>query len=446
MSSDLGGVMDSVRRAFATQQQSLSIISKNISSATVDGYSRLSVQVSPTTGENITLRTRDALLDRSVRLQNGPAAHSKQRAETLGRIESVFGEPSDNGLAAAMDGFWGAWGDLANTPTDSVTKTAVQQKGIALTSTFNRYAAQLTNVDDICRSAVLDGVSKVNELCRQIGNINGQLGGVAPNDGDSSALLDTRDRLIDQLSMLVQTTVNTAPDGTVSLYVASDELVRGPHVSPMSVQNGPPLAVSVMGANFGGPDLGGQIGGMLQALNTDIPAARNGLDALAKALVQDVNAVHTAGWSPATQGTGVPFFSTAPEGMLAAKISLSELVANDASAIVTGTLPNAQGDNSAALSLAALRDRSPSAAGGSFGSMYQSLVTQTASTKNAVDADATVYGTLADQAASRRQSAIGVNTDEELVKMMGFQQSYAAAAKVSAALDQMIQTLLNSKN
>ena len=64
----------------------------------------------------------------------------------------------------------------------------------------------------------------------------------------------------------------------------------------------------------------------------------------------------------------------------------------------------------------------------------------------AVDADATVYGTLADQAASRRQSAIGVNTDEELVKMMGFQQSYAAAAKVSAALDQMIQTLLSSKN
>ena len=92
------------------------------------------------------------------------------------------------------------------------------------------------------------------------------------------------------------------------------------------------------------------------------------------------------------------------------------------------------------------RDLSPSATGGSFGSMYQSLVTQTASTKSAVDADATVYGTLADQAASRRQSAIGVNTDEELVKMMGFQQSYAAAAKVSAALDQMIQTLLSSKN
>ena len=446
MSNDIGGVMDSVRRAFATQQQSLSIISKNISSATVDGYSRLSVQVSPTTGDNITLRSRDALLDRSVRLQNGPAAHSKQRAETLGQIQSVFGEPSDNGLAAAMDGFWGAWGDLANTPTDSVSKTAVQQKGLALTSTFNRYAAQLTNVNDLTRSGVIDGVAKVNEICRQIGNINGQLGGVAADDGDSGALLDTRDRLIDQLSKLVQTTVNTSSDGTVSLYVGSDELVRGPHVSPMSVQNGPPVAISVLGANFAGPDLGGQLGGLLQALNTEIPTAQNGLDALAKALVQDVNAVHTAGWSPATGGTGVPFFSTAPEGVLAAKMTLSAQVASDASAMVTGSLPNAKGDNTVALSLAALRDLSPSAAGGSFGSMYQSLVTQNASSKNAVDADATVYGTLADQAASRRQSAIGVNTDEELVKMMGFQQSYASAAKVAAALDQMIQTLLNSKN
>jgi flagellar hook-associated protein 1 FlgK len=301
-------------------------------------------------------------------------------------------------------------------------------------------------VNDLTRSGVIDGVAKVNELCRQIGNINGQLGGVTADNGDSGALLDTRDRLIDQLSKLVQTTVNTSSDGTVSLYVGSDELVRGPHVSPMSVQNGPPVAISVLGANFAGPDLGGQLGGLLQALNTDIPAAQNGLDALAKALVQDVNAVHTAGWSPATGGTGVPFFSTAPEGMLAAKMTLSDQVANDASAIVTGSLPNAKGDNTVALSLAALRDLSPSAAGGSFGSMYQSLVTQNASSKNAVDADATVYGTLADQAASRRQSAIGVNTDEELVKMMGFQQSYAAAAKVSAALDQMIQTLLNSKN
>jgi flagellar hook-associated protein 1 FlgK len=446
MSNDLSGAMDSVRRAFATQQQSLSIISQNISNATVDGYSRLSVQISPTTGDNVTLRVRDALLDRSVRLQNGPAAHSKQRAETLGQIQSVFGEPSDNGLAAAMDGFWGAWGDLANTPTDSVTKTAVQQKGLALTSTFNRYAQQLTNVNDICRSGVVDGVAKVNELCRQIGNINGQLGGVAPTDGDSSKLLDSRDRLIDQLSKLVQTTVNTSPDGTVSLYVGPDELVRGPHVSEMSVQNGPPVAISVLGANFAGPDLGGQLGGMLQALNIDIPDAQNGLNALAKALVNDVNAVHTAGWSPATGGTGVPFFSTAAEGTLASKITLSDQVKSSASAIVTGPLPNAQGDNTVALAMASLRDLSPSAAGGSLGAMYQILVTQNASMKSSVDADATVYGTLADQASSQRQSAIGVNTDEELVKMMGFQQSYAAAAKVAAALDQMMQTLLNSKN
>ncbi len=448
MSFAINGIMDHVRQTFVTTQESLDTVSRNIANATVDGYSRVDLQISPSTGEVISTRQHDALLDRAVRDYAGPSSGHAARASILDQVESVFGEPSENGLASSMDKFWGAWSDLANNPTDSVAKTAVQQRGLVLASTFNRYASQLSQLATSTRQAVVEGVTQVNELANQLAQVNSALGGARDNDGQSSTLLDARDRLIDQIAQYSQVTITDAPDGSKSIYINSNELVRGTHVSPLKVESGPPLGVSLRGSIVGDTDLGGKIGALLQGFNTDIAKASSGLDALASALVRDINAVHTTGWSPSASGgsTGVAFFSTSPAGLTAGKIALSSEVAGNADRIATGTTIGARGDNTLALSLAGMRDYSPSAAGNSFGAAYQTLVAETASSRNSVDADAAVFKTLYDQAKTKRQSANGVSTDEELVKMLRYQQSYAAASKIVQAVDQMMQTLMATKS
>ena len=56
---------------------------------------------------------------------------------------------------------------------------------------------------------------------------------------------------------------------------------------------------------------------------------------------------------------------------------------------------------------------------------------------------AEVDGSIATQSDSRRQSVSGVSVDEELVRLIKFQQTYAAAARLISAADAMAQTLLD---
>jgi len=51
---------------------------------------------------------------------------------------------------------------------------------------------------------------------------------------------------------------------------------------------------------------------------------------------------------------------------------------------------------------------------------------------------------MLDQVVRRQESAAGVNLDEEMANMVQFQHSYSAAAKISATIDQMLETLLNN--
>ena len=63
--------------------------------------------------------------------------------------------------------------------------------------------------------------------------------------------------------------------------------------------------------------------------------------------------------------------------------------------------------------------------------------------KNASDSSSTVYQTLQQQADAQRQSVSGVNTDEELTKMIQQQQAYVAAAKLIQTVQAMSTALLS---
>jgi flagellar hook-associated protein 1 FlgK len=59
-------------------------------------------------------------------------------------------------------------------------------------------------------------------------------------------------------------------------------------------------------------------------------------------------------------------------------------------------------------------------------------------------AAATISGAVADQAEASRTEASGVNLDEEAARLIQFQQSYQAAAKVLQIAQSVFQTLLET--
>jgi flagellar hook-associated protein 1 FlgK len=133
-------------------------------------------------------------------------------------------------------------------------------------------------------------------------------------------------------------------------------------------------------------------------------------------------------------------------------IRLDSAVAANASAIAaspaTATGP---GDSSLALQLSQLRDRpvpftdstGATIATESAGDFFRRIATDTAFLARSVGDRAEVDAALTTQADTRRQEVSGVSVDEELVRLIKFQQAYAAAARMIQTVDQMSQTLLD---
>ncbi len=466
----IGGILNVARSALVAQQAAMQVTGQNIANATVDGYSRQSLVLVPGVDEHTAVGSfgtgvvmtnvtsaRDALLSQEVRNQSSPAAAYKERSSLLGSIEGVFGEPSTTGLANAMDAFWNSWSDLSSNPTNPGSKTVVQQRGAQLASMFNSYANQLSTLASTTRTNVVTTVQQVGILTGQIAALNAQIVPAESNGTTANDLRDSRDRLIDQLSQLVPVTVIDRKDGSDQVMLGGLPLVDGSSSKSLTLNNGSPLTVTVSGDTDAIKNLGGKLGAMIDVVNNDIGTAQSTLDTMASALIADVNAVHFNGWSPPSGATGnwdptlgptgshVLFFDNQPGQTTAKNIHLSAAVAANASAIVTGNTLNAPGDNSVALAISAIRDFSTSAPGNSLAGAYSGLVSSVAGAKLAADDSATVSGALQQQATQRKQSATGVNTDDELVQLMRQQQAYAAAAKVIQTVDQMSQVLLSLK-
>jgi len=477
------GLFSIARSALLTHQTALQTISQNVANAETPGYSRQEAVLSANTpvrlaygnvGTGVRVQTilsrRDVLLDESFRSANTLAGDAGMRRDLLQQIESVFGEPSDAGMANALDQFWNAWSDLSAQPGSLAAKSVVQQRGRQLGQLFNEYDTQLSTIRTSTLERLDSTAGRINALAAQVAELNVRIVGSEGGGNMANDLRDQRDLKLDELSKIAGTRVIPQATGAVSVLIGNSMLVEGDTAVPVTVQletpnplPATPLADVPVRLRLGdSPDrlapLAGELSAMVKVLNTELPGARTRLDAMANQLVSAVNTTHRSGF--VFNGNTIPgtaagdFFApgslAAP--VTAATIALNSTVAGDPSKIASSGNASAPTDNSVAQALSVLRSADDTitfttATGGteqgSFLGFFRSVVTKIGiQTASATD-DAAVAETLTDQANLRRQAVSGVNTDEELVNMLRIQQSYQAATKMIKAADEMLQTLIN---
>src|SRR3954463_3284106 len=181
----IGSILNSARSGMAAQQLAVQIASQNIANADTEGYSRQRVELATSistafpygtigtgvTVQNIT-RARDSMLDAQYRQDSSGQAKADTTSAALGQIQQIFSEPSDSGLSATLDQFWGAWNDLANDPTSGAAKGAVRAAGDSVASTLNRFASQLDQLDQMTRESANGDVGQINQLANQVVDYN----------------------------------------------------------------------------------------------------------------------------------------------------------------------------------------------------------------------------------------------------------------------------------
>jgi flagellar hook-associated protein 1 FlgK len=82
------------------------------------------------------------------------------------------------------------------------------------------------------------------------------------------------------------------------------------------------------------------------------------------------------------------------------------------------------------------------ASGVSYGDHYRTAVSDVGLSASQAKQSASVHEILASNAELRRLNTSGVSLDEELTKMMQYQQAFVAATRVIQAVDEMADALL----
>jgi flagellar hook-associated protein 1 FlgK len=465
-----GGILSIARGALTTSQAAVQIASHNIANANTPGYSRQREVLTEGTPESSTLgifgtgvtfvtvqRKRDLMLDQEYRLSNGQMGASTMRSEFLQRVENILSEPSDTGLANAFDKFYNAWSELSADPTNPSARTAVQQAGAMLTRSFNGIASQLSSLKAEAVERAQAAVSDLNRIADEVAVLNGRIVAMESSGGTASDLRDQRDQLLDSLSKTAGLRVIERTDGSTQVMLGTITLVDGISAKQVEMTSAGNIGFKIVGSPDSIRSMGGELGALREVYNTDVLDVETRLNALADALITDVNALHRTGWSPTAgaagnwnpllgpTGSNVDFFDATAGNNTAARIRLSAVVEESAAAIAAGTGFNEPGNNSLALSLAGLRESAPSAVNLNYAADYRLVVGDVAGALNEANNSGMVYETLVSQSDQRRTAVFGVSVDEELIQIMRQQQAYAAASKIIKTVDEMMQTLLSLK-
>ncbi len=438
-------------------REELDVTGNNIANASTTGYVReranLAAMGPPTPtlqmssagiGQGVTVlgtsRLNDPYVDAQDLSARAGAAGSAQSEAVLSQAQAAFNEPGPSGISGQLSAFWSQWDAVANNPTDQAARSTLISTSGALATTFNQTAAALAQVRAGASSGAQSAVSQVNQAAAQVAQLNGEIVAAQAGGGNAAGLADQRDTIVNNLAQLVGVTARSEANGSMDLLVGSETLVSG--VSAQTVTVSSNVSTGMLSLTW--PDqstvaAGGQIGALTAAVNTTIPGYLTRLDSAAVALKNMVNAQQAAGVSWTGVGTasqasapGQPLFSGTGAADLAVAPGMTP------SLLAAGAPTAGPGDGTNAQLMAEL-----GASTTGPDSVYRGLVGQVGTDVATATTQSSTATTIQGQADAQRQSAEGVNLDEELANMTQFQNAYSASAKYLSTVDQTIQTLIS---
>lgn len=402
-----------------------------------------------------TVRIRDEFLEARALREAGKATELHALQTVSSRIEMVFPEPSDVGLAHQLSELWGAFDDLANQPGASAPRIALLERARTVTAELNRGATELVNLH---RSTVQQAdalVKEVNATAARIAELNGAIRNATAANLDPHDLADQRDLLVERLGELAGVTTRQGELGTVDVFVGGSSLIRGDRFEELRlVETGdlapphdamPIKANQIQWAKDGYPANveGGEIAGLTRAANDMIPRYLAELDAVAVRLADRVNTQHLAGFD--LDGNPGGLFFTDAATTTALTIAVDPALAADPRLIAAagsdgGAPPASLGtlDATNATALAVLGEQSDGP-----DSVYSRLIGGLGVETQAIKRRTMIQTEVVVQVDAARDSVKGVNLDEEMVNLVQAQHAYAASARLMTAVDQALETLIN---
>ncbi len=206
-------------------QRSLDIVSRNVANAGTPGYHRQSVAlVDGFRGTSSSVRVAQVQRAYVQALENQTQRETSRmgaldvRAEFLGRLELLLGKPGDiNSLDTQISNFKGALQELATSPEDFVSRAQVVDRSQTMAESLNFLSRSVQGMRQEAESQIGIHVSDLNQNLELLSKINQELMDTTQIDDTRLAILDDRDRLLAQVSELIDISVQYNDNGSINV-------------------------------------------------------------------------------------------------------------------------------------------------------------------------------------------------------------------------------------
>ena len=233
-------------------QTRLATTGNNIANVNTEGYSRQRVDLSTLPsqlsavgwiGSGVQVadisRSYDQFVASRLRTSLSAAEEGQYLYSRAIQVDNVIADPAA-GLSQVLGDFFNAVHDVADDPTSIPTRDVMINQAEVLAGRFQSLDDYFSQLRSQANTDMASFAGEMNRLTTSIAELNNRIqsSGVSSGQAPPNDLLDSRDRLIDELSKYVSITTVTQGDGLVNVFTGNGQaLVLGGTSNTLEVKN-----------------------------------------------------------------------------------------------------------------------------------------------------------------------------------------------------------------
>jgi flagellar hook-associated protein 1 len=481
----ISGALSNALSGLTMASRASELVSSNVANAMTPGYARrelnIGARVLGDQGQGVSVNGVDRVVDRALLSDRRMADAGTGRRATLARfqagLEGAIGVPgNDASMTARVAALESALIEAASRPDSQARLANVADSAKRMTDGFHAISAHLQQARTTADHAIATDVGLLNRTLSQVADMNIQIRTATTSGRDTSALMDQRQMLVNKIADIVpvreiarehdQIALVTSGgamllDGRPGAFgfsgvgqITPDMTVGSGALSGLTL-NGRPMVLNVPPALMDGGRLAANF-----AIRDDLATgAQADLDAVARDVVERLAgpAVDT------TRAPGHPGLLTDAGGAfdplnevgLSQRLTLNALtdpaqggqlwrLRDGLGAATQG--PPGNGALLGRLQGVLTANRQPVSGAfdtgtRSFATLTGDLLSSTARARLSADAELSFAQAKSD-ALTELELQGGVDTDQEMQKLLVIEKTYAANAKVVKTVDELLNLLL----
>ncbi len=233
----MGGLYSALnisKNALLAFQTAVHVTSHNVANVDTQGYCRQKVITTPypstpsvvgPLGSGVKVeqikRYFDAFLEMNLNLKRSDLGLLEAEETGFDLVQDLFNETNTQGLSSMLSDFFSAWQGLSDRPEGIPERRVVLEKGQVLAENISDKYQNLVALEHDISLKLKDVIDEINDLIKQIADLNLQITAAESGLHQANDLRDQRDRLVSELSELVQIKYFETNQGAYSIVLGN---------------------------------------------------------------------------------------------------------------------------------------------------------------------------------------------------------------------------------